>query len=259
MAEPNDVPGTSPDTAGDPHPFEDGPGSVAPTTRPSSTVPPGQPDVGQTPFSQAGVGLAGRYEVVGAVLRGHDRTLGRDLAIKVLLEKHADRPEVVQRFREEAQVGGQLQHPAVVPVYDLGLSAEGRPYFTMKLVKGVTLAALLRQRPDPLSERPRFLGIVLQVCQAMAYGKAIDLQPDSHEAYNNLGHALLNQKKYVDAERLSVSPSTANPTTPWRTPTSASPCSPRGSSWRRPPPPAARPTSPPCSRRPKKSRDDMTV
>jgi hypothetical protein len=46
--------------------------------------------------------------------------VGRDLAVKVLLDKHADRPEVVRRFIEEAQTGGQLQHPGVVPVYDIG-------------------------------------------------------------------------------------------------------------------------------------------
>src|SRR5262245_21558775 len=44
---------------------------------------------------------------MGAVLRGRDVDLGRDLAVKVLLEKHADRPEVARRFLEEAQIGGQ--------------------------------------------------------------------------------------------------------------------------------------------------------
>jgi tetratricopeptide (TPR) repeat protein len=131
----------------------------------------------QAPSKEAPAGLGGRYELLGevgrggmgAVLRGRDRTLGRDLAIKVLLGHHADHPEVVQRFVEEAQVGGQLQHPGVVPVYDLGLSADHKPYFTMKLVKGDTLSALLRQRSDPAQDRPRFLGIFLQVCQAVAY------------------------------------------------------------------------------------------
>ena len=53
---------------------------------------------------------------MGAVLRGRDVDLGRDLAVKVLLEKHAHRPEVARRFVEEAQIGGQLQDPGVVPV-----------------------------------------------------------------------------------------------------------------------------------------------
>ena len=48
---------------------------------------------------------------MGAVLKGRDPDLGRDLAVKVLLESHRDKPELVRRFVEEAQIGGQLQHP----------------------------------------------------------------------------------------------------------------------------------------------------
>jgi serine/threonine-protein kinase len=105
---------------------------------------------------------------MGAVLRGRDVDLGRDLAVKVLLEKHVHRPEVARRFIEEAQIGGQLQHPGVVPVYDIGRFG-ARPFFTMKLVKGQTLAHLLAGRGDHIQGRPRFLGIALQVCQTLAY------------------------------------------------------------------------------------------
>jgi serine/threonine-protein kinase len=108
---------------------------------------------------------------MGAVLRGRDVDLGRDLAVKVLLEKYADRPDVVQRFLDEAQVGAQLQHPGVVPVYDIGRFG-ARPFFTMKLVKGHTLAALLAERTDPAADRPRLLGIALQVAQTLAYAHA---------------------------------------------------------------------------------------
>src|SRR6185369_4252060 len=76
---------------------------------------------------------------------------------------------VVQRFVEEAQIGGQLQHPGIVPVYELGLMADDRPYFTMKLVKGRTLAALLSQRKAPADNRGRLLSIFESVCQTMAY------------------------------------------------------------------------------------------
>src|SRR5262249_36961903 len=72
---------------------------------------------------------------------------------------------------EEAQIGGQLQHPGVVPVYDLGRFGE-RPFFTMKLVKGQTLAHLLAARADPRQERPRLLGIALKVCETLAYAHA---------------------------------------------------------------------------------------
>ncbi len=108
---------------------------------------------------------------MGAVLRGRDVDLGRELAVKVLLEKHADNPAVARRFIEEAQIGGQLQHPGVVPVYDIGRFGE-RPFFTMKLVKGKTLAAILGERTDPSQDRPRLLSIALKVAQALAYAHA---------------------------------------------------------------------------------------
>src|SRR5262249_30214822 len=108
---------------------------------------------------------------MGAVLRGRDVDLGRDLALKVLLPRYADRPEVARRFLEEAQVGAQLQHPGVVPVYDIGRFGD-RPFFTMKLVKGHSLAQLLGQREQPTEDRPRLLGVALQVCQALAYAHA---------------------------------------------------------------------------------------
>ena len=96
---------------------------------------------------------------MGAVLKGRDPDLGRDLAVKVLLESHQDKPELVRRFVEEAQIGGQLQHPGIVPVYELGAFADRRPYFTMKLVKGRTLARLLAERQSPAHDLPRFLSI----------------------------------------------------------------------------------------------------
>lgn len=106
---------------------------------------------------------------MGAIIKGRDTDLGRDLAIKVLLDAHKQRPEMIQRFIEEAQIGGQLQHPGIAPVYELGQFADQRPFFTMKLVKGETLAKLMGDRKSPQEERGRFLGIFEQVCQTMAY------------------------------------------------------------------------------------------
>jgi tetratricopeptide (TPR) repeat protein len=130
-------------------------------------------------------GLIGRYPVfgeigrggMGAVLRGRDPLLGRELAIKVLRDEHAGRPDLVRRFVEEARVGGRLQHPGVVPVYELGQadipSGEiARPYFTMKLIEGRTLALLLAERRDPTRDLPLLLKIFEQVCQTLAYAHA---------------------------------------------------------------------------------------
>jgi len=134
------------------------------------------------PLGPKGAGwptLEGKYQLqgeiarggVGVVLKGHDVDLGRDVAMKFLHEKYLDNPDLMQRFVEEAQIGGQLQHPGIVPVYDLGLSG-ARPYFTMKLVKGRTLAALFEERSEPGSGRQRLLGIFEQVCQTIAYAHA---------------------------------------------------------------------------------------
>jgi serine/threonine-protein kinase len=109
---------------------------------------------------------------MGAVLKGRDADLGRDLAVKVLLESHQGNADYIRRFIEEAQIGGQLQHPGIVPVYELGTFADQRPYFTMKLVKGRTLAALLNERQGPADAQSRFLGIFEQVCQTVAYAHA---------------------------------------------------------------------------------------
>ncbi len=141
------------------------PESESPVIRPSSPEIPKE---------------SGRYQLLGeighggmgAVLKGRDPDLGRDLAVKILLEEHQRDPELVQRFIEEAQIGGQLQHPGIVPVYELGEFADGRPYFTMKLIKGRTLAALLKERTNPAHDLPRFLAVFDQVCQAMAYAHA---------------------------------------------------------------------------------------
>ncbi len=123
---------------------------------------------------------AGRLEIfgpigrggMGVVLKGRDTELGRDLAVKVLLEPFQDNPTMVRRFIEEAQISGQLQHPGVVPVYELGTFADRRPYFAMKLIKGLTLAELLSARGTPEDDRTRFLGIFEAVCQTMAYAHA---------------------------------------------------------------------------------------
>jgi serine/threonine-protein kinase len=121
---------------------------------------------------------------MGAVFRAHDSTLGRDVAVKLLLEQHQGRPDVERRFLEEARIGGQLQHPGVVPVYELGRSADARPFFTMKVVEGRTLADLLDERTSPADGLPRFLGIFEQVCQAVGYAHSRgiihrDLKPNN--------------------------------------------------------------------------------
>lgn len=109
---------------------------------------------------------------MGAIIKGRDVDLGRDLAIKVLLDEHKSKPQIIERFIEEAQIGGQLQHPGIAPVYELGQFSDQRPYFSMKLVKGTTLSKLLAKRSDATEDRARFLGIFEQICQTVGYAHA---------------------------------------------------------------------------------------
>jgi eukaryotic-like serine/threonine-protein kinase len=109
---------------------------------------------------------------MGAILKGRDVALGRDLAVKILLERHRNKAGLIRRFVLEARIAGQLQHPGMVPVHELGALVDGRPYFAMKLVKGRTLEELLKERTDPSENLPRFLGIFEQICQTVAYAHA---------------------------------------------------------------------------------------
>jgi tetratricopeptide (TPR) repeat protein/tRNA A-37 threonylcarbamoyl transferase component Bud32 len=109
---------------------------------------------------------------MGVVLKGRDSDLGRELAVKVLLERYRDHPAMIRRFIEEAQISGQLQHPGVVPVYEIGVLSDHRPYFAMKLIKGRTLAELLAGRSDAEDNLPRLLSIFESVCQTVAYAHA---------------------------------------------------------------------------------------
>src|SRR5204863_9053055 len=62
-----------------------------------------------------------------------------------------------------------LQHPAIPPVHEIGRLDDGRPFFAMKLIEGRTLEHLLRDRPSPAHDLPRFVAVFGQVCQALAY------------------------------------------------------------------------------------------
>ncbi len=116
---------------------------------------------------------------MGAILRVWDEDLRRHLAMKVILGRReapsdatppVDRRQLA-RFLEEAQVTGQLDHPGIVPVHELGLDAQGRAYFTMKLVKGRDLKAVfdLVATGEEGWNPVRALGVLQKVCEAMSY------------------------------------------------------------------------------------------
>jgi eukaryotic-like serine/threonine-protein kinase len=80
---------------------------------------------------------------LGAVFVALDSELNREVALKQILEKHADDPVGRQRFVAEAQITGGLEHPGVVPVYGLGTDAGGRPYYAMRFIKGDSLKEVI--------------------------------------------------------------------------------------------------------------------
>jgi serine/threonine protein kinase len=117
-----------------------------------------------------------------------DRRIGRDVAHKSLRKDLRTGPIAIERFVREARVQGQLEHPAVVPVYDLGLDPTGQVFFTMKRVRGTPLDAVLDAIADGDAEalashsRRRLLTAFVQVCRAIdfAHSRGVlhrDLKP----------------------------------------------------------------------------------
>jgi serine/threonine-protein kinase len=109
---------------------------------------------------------------MGRIHPASDRNLLRNVALKRLDKTLASEPFYRDGFIAEAQITGQLEHPNIVPVHDLAISDQGVPYFTMKLVQGVTFARFLAHgsRPPGSTERlEQGLEIFMKVCDAVAY------------------------------------------------------------------------------------------
>jgi eukaryotic-like serine/threonine-protein kinase len=111
---------------------------------------------------------------MGEVRLCSDRRIGRDVAMKLVRADYRDDASVRQRFLREARVQGQLEHPSIVPVHDLGMDEEGRPFFTMKRIRGVTLEEIIaRRRADPAAAaeypRHRLLAAFTRVCLTIHY------------------------------------------------------------------------------------------
>ncbi len=117
---------------------------------------------------------------MGAILRVWDEDLRRTLAMKVVLGRDEDPgdegpPKVGEhqlvRFLEEAQITGQLHHPGILPVHDLGIDATGRVYFTMPLVQGETLREIFDhvKQGEGGWGTTRAINVLVKVCEAMAF------------------------------------------------------------------------------------------
>ncbi|WP_165231712.1 serine/threonine-protein kinase [Aquisphaera insulae] len=129
---------------------------------------------------------------LGAVFVAIDSELNREVALKQILDHHADDPTSRQRFLIEAEITGGLEHPGIVPVYGLGTYGGGRPYYAMRFIKGDSLKEAIgafhadeANRSDPgrrSLELRELLRRFVDVCNAIdyAHGRGVlhrDLKP----------------------------------------------------------------------------------
>ncbi len=158
---------------------EGAPGAI---TDPDVTIPAPGPATSTAPTDiPSEIAGTSRYQIerhiaeggMGAVMGARQTAIRREVAMKVMLSG-AD-ADSRMRFIEEAQITGQLEHPNIVPVHDLALDDEGKPYYTMKLVKGTNLhdviEALSEGKPDALARYtlPTLLTVFQKVCDALAF------------------------------------------------------------------------------------------
>ena len=125
---------------------------------------------------------------MGAIHYVREATVRRSVAMKLMLTE--GEPEDLRRFIEEAQITGQLEHPNIVPVHELGIDDNGKIFYTMKLVKGITLLKILQLLADGVGETVKkyplneLLTVFQKVCDAIAFAhsKGVihrDLKPEN--------------------------------------------------------------------------------
>jgi eukaryotic-like serine/threonine-protein kinase len=114
---------------------------------------------------------------MGEVRLCHDSRIGRDVALKIRKPGFGTSGEARARFVREAKLQGQLEHPAIVPVYDLGAANDGE-WFTMKRIRGQTLEKVIHSLSNEAGQNEtrfgarKLLALFVQVCNAVAYAHA---------------------------------------------------------------------------------------
>ncbi|MCB9931797.1 MAG: protein kinase [Planctomycetes bacterium] len=139
--------------------------------------------IGEGAMGRLKGGKKKRYSVIREIARGgmgkvievEDNDLRRSVALKVLRKEMLDRKDLVERFLEEAQITGQLEHPNIVPVHEIGVDGRGNLYFTMKLVEGEELSSIIKRlrKNDPSAQQAypisRLVDIFIKVCEGVAF------------------------------------------------------------------------------------------
>ena len=122
------------------------------------------------------------------ILAGHDSISGRHIAIAKML--NCNDSDDLELFLREARITACLEHPNIMPVYDISLDKEGLPFFTMKLIHGEDLGEILGRVKNNVGDYPEkyrmatLLEIFMKICDAMAYAHSrgvlhLDLKPDN--------------------------------------------------------------------------------
>jgi tetratricopeptide (TPR) repeat protein len=117
---------------------------------------------------------------LGKVLESWDVTLGRSVALKEILERHADSPKARDRFVREASLSARLEHPNIVPIYDIGRHSDGRRFYVMRKVTGPRLKDKIADYHEEVAAYPKdwnrrhrgllnLLGHLLDACAAVAH------------------------------------------------------------------------------------------
>ncbi len=126
-------------------------------------------------FARFGVAEPFKEGGGGILTRSQDPYLGREVIFKTLRPEFKDNPDVQLRFLREARVTALIQHPATVPIYEMGRDEDGNPWFTMKEIRGDSLQKILAgitahdRKFDHFRSRDALLDVLIQVGQALAY------------------------------------------------------------------------------------------
>ncbi len=128
-------------------------------------------------MSEQGEGRYQYLEKIGeggmaTVYRGIQKSLNRQVAIKVLDATLSENPTVIKRFKRESLIIARLNHPNIIHVIDKGTTSKGRPVFIMEFVEGITLADAIREQTLHFNQK---VDIAIQICKGVAYAHKLDV------------------------------------------------------------------------------------